>query len=421
MRFFSFTSPAALRHRDFRFLWLGLLVSVSGSMMQNAAILWLIYDLSNSALALGMVGLVRVLPIVAFSLISGVIADKYDRRKLMLLSQIGMAVCAAIIGLLAFVGAKSLWPVYLLAALSASFGAFDLPARQALIPSLVPPEDLPNAFSLHATVFQGASILGPGIAGIVIAHFGIAWAFWLNALSFIAVIVALVKISYRPVPGAEDKLPKIGRVAIEEGLQFVRRTPIILSSMLLDFFATFFSSATALLPIYAKDILHVGVFGYGWLFAAAAAGALITGIFMSLMPTIGKQGKTLLISVVIYGLATVVFGFSKSFWFAFTALALTGAADTVSMIIRNTLRQLHTPDQLRGRMVSINMIFFMGGPQLGELEAGVLASWFGAPFSVVSGGIGCIIAVACVAWRWPLLWRYESFSAENPAHNKQIV
>jgi len=165
----------------------------------------------------------------------------------------------------------------------------------------------------------------------------------------------------------------------------------------------------------------VGAFGYGWLYASAAIGALITGTWMSLMPTIGKQGKTLLISVFIYGLATVAFGFSRSFWIAFAALALTGAADTVSMIIRNTLRQLHTPDQLRGRMVSINMIFFMGGPQLGELEAGVLASWFGAPFSVGSGGIGCIIAVACVAWRWPLLWRYESFSREADKAQKIVV
>ena len=412
MRLFTFTSPAALRHRDFRLLWLGLLVSVSGSMMQNAAILWLIYDISNSALALGIVGLVRVLPIVAFSLISGAVADKYDRRKLMLLSQIGMAVCAGLIGFLAYTGARSLLPVYILAALSASFGAFDLPARQSLIPSLVPPEDLPNAFSLHATVFQGASILGPGLAGIVIAHYGIAWTFWLNALSFIAVILALMRISYRPATRHPDRIPKIGREAILEGLLFVRKTPLILSSMLLDFFATFFSSATALLPIYAKDILRVGAFGYGWLYASAAIGALVTGVWMSLMPTIGKQGKTLLISVLIYGLATIAFGFSRSFWIAFGALAMTGAADTVSMIIRNTLRQLHTPDLLRGRMVSINMIFFMGGPQLGELEAGVLASWYGAPFSVVSGGIGCIIAVACVAWRWPFLWQYESFSVE---------
>jgi MFS family permease len=183
--------------------------------------------------------------------------------------------------------------------------------------------------------------------------------------------------------------------------------------MLLDFFATFFSSATALLPIYAKDILHVGPLGYGWLYAAAAIGALLTGTIMSLMPSLENQGKYLLISVLIYGLATITFGYSTAFWFAFAALALTGAADTVSMIIRNTIRQLNTPDSLRGRMVSINMIFFMGGPQLGELEAGLVASWRGAPFSVITGGIGSILSVLFVAWKWPMLWKYQGFEREG--------
>ena len=406
-----FTFPPALKYRDFRLLWTGLLVSIAGSMMQNAAILWHIYVLTGSPLALGIVGLVRVLPIVGFSLISGVIADIYDRRKLMLASQTGMAVCALLLGLIAFTGSRSVWSIYLLAGLSSTFSAFDLPARQSLIPSLVPEDALANAFSLHATLFQAGSIAGPALSGIVIANFGIAWTYWLNGLSFLAVIVALLQISYRQKTKTEAQ-PVVSKKAIAEGLSFVRKTPIIISSMLLDFFATFFSSATALLPIYAKDILHVGPLGYGWLYASAAIGALFTGSFMSLMPSLGNQGKYLLISVLIYGFATVAFGFSTTFWIAFAALALTGAADTVSMIIRNTIRQLNTPDSLRGRMVSINMIFFMGGPQLGELEAGLVASWRGAPFSVITGGIGSILSVLFVVWKWPMLWKYKRFEKE---------
>jgi MFS family permease len=383
-----------------------MLVSISGSMMQSAAILWHVYDITHDPLALGAVGLVRVLPVVGFSLLSGVVADSFDRRRLMLTAQFGMAACAILLGFLAFAQIRSVWPIYLLAAISSAFGAFDMPARQAIVPSLVPVEDLANAFSLNATMFQVGSIVGPAMSGILISHLGLQWAYWMNAFSFIAIIAAILAMSSRPIIPPENR-PSVNLAAILEGLRFVRRTPLILSSMLLDFFATFFSSATALLPIYAKDILHVGATGYGWLYAAQAVGALFAGIHLSLTSTLRKQGPVLLISVCIYGLATILFGFSSLFWLSFLALALGGAADTVSMVIRNTIRQLNTPDHLRGRTVSVNMIFFMGGPQLGEMEAGTVASWLGARFSVISGGIGCLFAVAWVAWKWPFLWKYD--------------
>lgn len=402
-----FTSATALRHRDFRLLWIGMLASQSGSMMQSAAILWHVYEVTHSPLALGTVGLVRVLPIIGFSMVSGVAADRLDRRKLMMAAQAGMAVCALALGLEAYLSIHEVWPIYLLAALSSSFAAFDLPARQALIPSLVPRSDLPNALSLSATMFQAASIAGPAMAGIILARYGLPWAYWLNAASFMAILAALISMSYRPSHPPKDHASG-GLAAAIEGLRYVRNEPIILSSMLLDFFATFFSSATALLPIYAREILKVGPVGYGWLYAAAAIGALITGAFLSLKREINTSGKLLMISVILYGLATVAFGFSTTFLPAFLALATVGASDTVSMVIRNTIRQLNTPDSLRGRMVSVNMIFFMGGPQLGELEAGLAASWFGAPFSVVSGGIGCLVAVFFVAKLWPMLWNYDT-------------
>ena len=183
-----------------------------------------------------------------------------------------------------------------------------------------------------------------------------------------------------------------------EGLRFVFRSPLIRSTMLLDFFATFFSSATALLPIFAQDILQVGAPGYGWLYAAPAVGAVMMSAAMVLLTSrIDRRGPVLLWAVGLYGLATVGFGLSRSFWITFACLALTGVADTVSMVIRNIVRQLETPDRLRGRMIGVNMVFFIGGPQLGEMEAGAVANWLGAPFSVISGGLGCMLAVAWIA------------------------
>jgi MFS family permease len=400
------TLPPALRHRDFRLLWLGQLISASGTMMQTAAILWHVYDVTHQPVALGLVGLVRIVPVVGLSLVSGLAADRFDRRRLMLFTQTGMAVCAALLGLLAVSGVKAVWPIYLLAALSSAFGAFDLPARQSLIPNLVPREDLSNAFSVNSTMMQAASVVGPAMAGTVIAQAGVQWAYWFNAASFLAVIVALLAMHVRPTIAKADR-PAVSVGAALEGLRFVRHTPIILSTMLLDFIATFFSSANALLPIYAEDILHVGPAGYGWLYAAAAVGAVVAAFILTFVRTINRQGPVLIIAVLIYGLATVLFGFSTVFVAAFLALACTGAADTVSMVIRSTMRQLNTPDNLRGRMVSVNMMFFMGGPQLGEMEAGLVAAWLGAPFSVISGGVACIAVTLWVARRWPQLWHYS--------------
>jgi MFS family permease len=198
---------------------------------------------------------------------------------------------------------------------------------------------------------------------------------------------------------------------MREGLSFVFSQPMILSSMLLDFLATFFSSATALLPIFAREILRVGAIGYGWLVAASSVGAAAAALFLTFVRRIPRQGPLLLVSVAVFGLATMLFGVSRSFPLTFFALAVTGAADGVSTILRNTIRQLQTPDHLRGRMTSVNQIFFMGGPQLGELEAGLVAQWLGAPASVVTGGLGCVLAVLWVARRFPSLRTYDGADA----------
>jgi MFS family permease len=404
-------SLVALQHPNFRLIWVGLLFSFTGSFMQNAAILWhvsLLVPPERKALALGLVGLVRIAPIVAFSLVSGVVADALDRRRLMLFTNVAAAVVAVALAVLTIREVNAVWPVYALAAVGAAVGAFDLPARQALVPSLVPREHLPNAIALNSIMLQLASVAGPSLGGLLIAAEGVEAAYMVNALSFAFVIVALIMM--RDLPARDERSAGRDDVSLHaalEGLRFVFRSPLIRSTMVLDFLVTFFASATALLPIYAQDILHVGASGYGWLFAAPSLGALLTSAAMvPLTERIERRGHALIWAVVGHGIATVMFGVSTGFWLAFAALALTGATDTVSMVIRNIVRQLETPDRLRGRMTGVNMVFFVGGPQLGELEAGLVANWRGAPFSVVSGGVGCLLATAWIAATTPALRHY---------------
>jgi MFS family permease len=402
----------ALHHRNFRLLWIGLLVSFSGTFMQSAAVLWhvsVLVPADRRAIALGLVGLVRIVPVILFSLISGVAADAFDRRKLMLVTQTIMAILAAVLAVLTFRGLTVVWPIYLLTAVSAAAGAFDLPARQALTPNLVPREHLPNAITLNSIMLQTASVTGPAVGGLVLATQGVGWVYAINAVSFAFVIGALLAMD----PPRSDETDPADRgnftvSAALEGLRFVFRAPLIRSTMLLDFFATFFSSATALLPIFAQDILHVGARGYGWLYAAPAAGALLTSaIMVRVVDWIERRGEVLIGAVAVYGLATVGFGLSRVFWFSFLCLAATGAADTVSTTFRNLIRQLETPDRLRGRMIGVNMVFFIGGPQLGELEAGLVANWLGAVVSVVTGGLGCLAATAAIAGVTPALRAYR--------------
>jgi MFS family permease len=387
-----------------------MLVSFSGSVMQSAAILWhvsLLAPPDRKGLALGMVGLVKVIPIAGFSMLSGVVADAVDRRKLMLASQALLALIAVSLGVLTFLGLKVLWPLYLLAALSSSVGTLEGPARQSLVPNLVPRVHLPNAISLNTIMFQASSIIGPSLAGLVIATAGIAWVYVVNAVSYLAIVGALLGIR-SPARSAGSPPGTISWAAAREGLRFVFSQPMIRSSMLLDFFATFFASAQALLPIFAQDILRVGPRGYGWLYAAPSIGAVVASVIMvRVIERIDRRGAVLLWAVVAFGLATVAFGVSRIFWVSVVALGVTGAADTVSMVIRNIIRHLETPDAIRGRMTGVNMVFFMGGPQLGELEAGLVAQWLGATFSVVSGGIGCLVATAWIAVATPALREYR--------------
>lgn len=372
--------------------------------MQLAAVAWQVYLLTNSAFALGLIGLMRVVPIVLLSIFGGVVADVLDRRRLLIITQSVLMSLSLLLAIATWSEHISVWVIYGVTALAACAVSFDNPARQAMIPSLVPREHLTNAISVNSTTFQLATVIGPALAGLVIASRGVAAVYATDAASFGAVLIVLTLIRLPAIVGGIQRV-SIG--AAIEGLRFVRGSPILLWIMLLDFVATFCGSATALLPIFARHVLAVGSEGYGILYAAPAGGAIVAGALMSIFGSrIRRQGMTILAAVAAYGICTMLFGLSRMYLISLLALAGTGAADTVSMVLRQTIRQLHTPDMLRGRMTSVSMIFFMGGPQLGEMEAGAVAGAWGAPFSVISGGVAAVMATALIAARAPALRRY---------------
>ena len=398
--------PPSLKHPRFFLLWLGLLISIAGTQMQIWALFWHIRELTDQPIALGGIGAARILPVIVFSLIGGALADSHNRRKILFITQTFAALTALTLGLLTDFGRISLWHIYALTAIQAVAIAFDGPARQALVPNLVPAKDLPNAFSMTSIAFQAGSVIGPALSGLAISVWGQEAVYYINAASFLAVILALALIGNIPQK-FDQKAKKVSFASITDGIRFILGRPIIFSTMILDFIATFFASANTLMPIVARDVLHVGVVEYGWLSAAQSVGAVLAALVVSQLPDLRRQGPLFLGSVVVFGAATIVFGLSPVFILAWIALAVTGAADSVSTIIRNTIRQLQTPDEIRGRMTSVNQIFFQGGPQLGEIEAGVVAQLFGAPFAIVSGGIGCILGVALIARKWPQLRAYN--------------
>lgn len=403
----SHTSPlAALRYRDFRLYWSGATASITGTQLQMAAVAWQVYALTHSPVALGVMGLFRVVPIIILSLIGGVVADSVNRRYLLLATESTMTLLTLILALLTITGVINIWFVYVLTGLQAAALAFDTPARQALVPSMVPAERLPNALSLMSTSSQLGTVVGPTLSGLIIAGYSIGAAYVVSAIGFIPVLASLLLI--RP-PVLEGETPKISIGAALEGLHFVWNTPIILSTMALDFIATFFGSATALLPIFARNVLHVGAAGYGILYAAPAAGAIAGGVLMTFVAgRIHRKGTLIIGAICFYAVCTALFGMSRIFALSLLALAGVGFSDTVSMILRQTIRQLVTPDALRGRMTSVNMVFFMGGPQLGEVEAGVVARFFGAPVSVISGGIAALICAVAIGVGSRRLRNYRS-------------
>ena len=418
----QFNRLVALRYRDFRYYWLGEMLYTISTQMQLFAINWHVFELlrgqtfnvnlfgneiqmGSEAFGLGLLGLARVIPVFLFALFGGVLADALDRRAVMIGTHIVSALLAGSLALLTLSDQIDIRAIYLLTALGAAAIAFDFPARQSIVANLVEARDLSNAISLNLLVMQVATIVGPAVAGILVAKFNTGLVYCANAVVFLVALSAIWQIKHRGRPANQTK---IGWRSLVVGIRFTLSTRIILGTMLLDFFATLFASARTMLPIVAGEILGVGAAGYGLLATAQPIGALLVGTVLSLRDELKKQGIILLLSVALYGLATAIFGVSTVFVLSYVLFALTGAGDTVSSIIRGTIRQLSTPDELRGQMTSANMMFFMTGPQLGELRAGILASLFGAPFAIFSGGLATVLLTGWVAWRYPSIRRYNN-------------
>ncbi len=397
----------ALRLPVFRNFLFGTFISEIGNQMQIVAVAWQVYELTRNPVYLGFIGIASFAPTLIFSLVGGLAADKLDRRKLLIISQIALALCAFVLFYLTIFHLINPWVIYLVLALQFTASAFSLPARQAVLPHLVPKNYFMNAISLHSLQFQTAVMTGPAIAGFLIGGFGVQSVYLFNGISFLIFIISILMVK---VPlNAVNVDVEFNAASVMAGIKFVITTPILYSTMILDFLATFFGTATILMPVFAKDILHVGPQGLGLLYSAPAIGAIVAGIIFSVLPhhQIKHQGKIIIYSVIFYGLATIGFGLSKTLYLSVFFLILVGFWDMISSVIRNTIRQLITPDHLRGRMISIMRIFFQGGPQLGEIEAGFLASVVGGPLSVVLGGVGAVVITSILGYFSPHLRRYQ--------------
>ncbi len=390
-RFVAAGPWSALGNRDFRLLWSGLLISQAGTQMRIVAVAWQVFLLSGSAFQLGALGLFQAIPTMVFSLVGGVIADAFDRRKLLMFTEITLAVCSTALALLTIFHLITVPIIYGIAFVSSAVGSFDYPTRQALISKIVPARQLTNAYSLNMLMFNLATIVGPTLGGLAIAGLGVAGTYWFDVASFGCVVVALLlmRVDGRPADGHAAP----GLQALAEGMRFLRRHPVILSVMLLDFFAMFFGSTRGLLPIYAANIYHVGPQGLGLLLAATATGAVLATFLSGPIGRWRRQGLGILLAIAAYGGCVALFGLSAwSFIVGLLFLAAAGAADMVSTVLRSAIVQLGTPDEFRGRVSSVNAVFAIGGPMLGQFEAGTLANFSSAPIAAIIGGvviIGC--------------------------------
>jgi MFS family permease len=387
--------PPALRQRDFRRFVLGATASAIGSQFTTVAMAWHIYQLTGSPLQLGFLGLARAIPQMAVLLFGGVVADRFDRRRILSVMQLLQFCVSAGLAVSTFAGLTTPVVLYAASVLLAVCTAFETPARQALIPNLVTRGELTSALALNSTQRDLGNIAGPALGGVLLALTGPGACYCVDALSWLAMLAALFSISGRAGDPGSAGTPALE--ALAEGLTFVWRHPVILSCMVLDFGATLFGSARALYPIYAKDILSVGALGLGLLYASSALGSVAAAAVMSLRAHVHRAGLWTLLGVAFYGACASVFALSHLFWLSLLLLAGTGAGNIVSAILRGTINQLNTPNQLRGRVSAVNSIFTTGGPQLGQFESGVVAQLAGTELSALTGGLATLALVAVVA------------------------
>lgn len=401
---------AALRFRDLRLLLAGRFITNFGGQMVSFAIAWELWLRTHNAFALGLVGLVQVIPVLLLSLPGGHVADRYDRKRTVAITQSLLAVCSLGLALLSFLQG-SLALIYLCLLGIGIARAFNEPATSTLLPSTVPPDLFASAATWDSSIFQIAAILGPALAGGLAALLNrITLIYVLDALGAVTFLVLISRIKGRPL-ALSSKAATLE--SLKEGVRFVRGEKVILAAITLDMFAVLLGGAVTLLPIYATDILRVGPQGLGLMRAAPSIGALVMALLQAHLPPFQKAGRTLLLAVTGFGLATIVFGLSTTFWLSISMLILLGGLDNISVVIRRTLVLTRTPDEMRGRISAVNNIFIGASNELGGFESGVTAGLFGPVISVVGGGIGTILVVLAVARIWPEMRRLKTLEVHK--------
>ena len=390
---------AAFRSTDFRLFCAARLLWGAALQMQNVAVGWLIYDVTRSAWALGLAGLAAFLPAVLLSPVTGHVADSFDRR-LVVLASFAVSTLAAL-GLLASAhgGSEAVARFYALIVLSGAARSFAMPALQALMPTLVPREDFGNAVAWNSSVVQASIVVGPALGGLIYA-LGAGVVFATAAASFAVAGLLIVLIQTRRAPVAREPVTVASALA---GLTFIRSRPVLFGAISLDLFAVLLGGATALLPIYAQDVLHVGPWGLGILRSMQAVGSVCMGLYLAHHALERRAGRRMLWAVAVFGLATIAFGLSTNLVLSMLCLFVVGAADMVSVFVRQTLVQADTPDEMRGRVAAVNTVFIGASNELGEFESGALAAMIGAVPAVVVGGVGTILVAAFWAWAFPAL------------------
>lgn len=401
---------AALRQPNFLLYSAGRISSGMAMTMLNAAIAWQVYEISGSAFQLAMIGLARFVPSLGLTLVGGAVADGHDRRRIVMLTQLAPLITSLTLFMLTVSDSVELPVIYGLVLFVAVASAFENPARQAFLPQVVTKETFANAIIVSSTLQSFAFVTGPAVGGLLIGTTGVDGAY---AAHMSLIVVSLVSLVFLRLRDQDAPRRAVSVSAIKEGIQFVWHRQVLLGAMTLDMFAVIFGGATALLPIYAKDILKVGGLGYGILFASLDAGALLMSLALIFLPPIRNAGRSLLVTVALFGLGTVVFGLSRNIYLSIATYMFIGMADQVSVVLRQTTVQLSTPDDLRGRVSSVNSLFIGASNQLGAVESGLVASVTNATFAVVSGGLGCIAVVGAVWAKMPDLRNYRIMRHEE--------
>jgi MFS family permease len=408
---------SALRHGGFLLFLVGSLLSNTGNQMRTVAVGWDVYHRTGREIDLGYVGLVLALPVILLALPAGAAADRYSRRGLIMLAQAGLAVSG--IGLAWASHTRAPLPlVYLFLLATGSFRALGWPASTAIVVDLVPTKVFPNAAMWRSVAFQLAATLGPLLGGFLIAWWSPVAAYLLDAASSLILMFLLNFV--KPTQHARHAEPHSWR-GLLQGIKYLRKQPIIMSTMTLDMVAVLFGGVTAMLPVFAKDVLHVGPEGFGWMRAMPSLGAICMGLLLAVRPPFERGGVALLTAVVTFGIATIVFGLSTSFPLSLAALFVLGAADNISVVIRATVLQLLTPDSMRGRVSAVSIIFIGTSNEVGEFESGVAAEFMGLVPSVLFGGTMTLVTVAAVAAIWPELVRLGSLEHLEPPEPVEVV